>query len=107
MKTLIAILIAVPALAQAQDVNFARLDADTNIATLTTGAEHGLVLGGGYGRVVPFADRTFVLGGDLSLQWAEVDPSDFRLRLGVQAPIVEGGAWRVIGAVNAIALPST
>lgn len=99
---LLTLLVAVPVSAHAQDINFAAVDADSNVASLTTGAEHGLVLGGGYGRALSLADRVFVLGGDVALQWAEVDASDFRVRLGAQAPILGGRRWTLAGNVGAI-----
>jgi len=94
-----AALIAAPLTASAQDINFGALADDTHIATVTTGAEHGLLLGAGYDRVVTLGDRPLVVGGQLALQWAEVDVDDFRLRLGALAPIFDRGNWKVVGAV--------
>jgi hypothetical protein len=105
MKTLIttiAVLLASPLTARAQHLNFATLEADTNVVTVTTGAEYGLVLGAGYGRVVSVADRPIVLGAQLSLGWAEVDASDFVLRAGATAPILGDGRWKLIGGAGAI-----
>ena len=58
MKTLIALLVVLlaPLAAHAQDVNVAALDDGTNVVTVTTGAEYGLVLGAGYARVAAVAD---------------------------------------------------
>ena len=99
MNKIIIVAVLVTALpAYAQDINFGALEDDANVASISTGAEHGLVLGAGYGRVVSVAERRFVLGGDFALQWAEVDVSDVRLKLGVQAPLVERGRFKLIGA---------
>ena len=97
---LIVILTLVPVPAHAQHVNLGVLDDTTQVATVTTGAEHGLVLGLGYARVQPVAGRPIVVGGDLSLGWAEIDLSDFRLRAGALAPIVGGRSWKVIGGLT-------
>jgi hypothetical protein len=94
-----AVLVAAPLTAEAQDINFGALDDGANRVSLTAGAEHGLSLGAGYARVVSVADRELVLGGDLTLGWAEVDVDDFRLRGGLLAPIVSHGGWKVIGGL--------
>lgn len=104
MKSLIAViavLLAAP-LAHAQDINFGAVDDDTHVVTVTTGAEHGLVLGAGYARVLALPDRQLVLGGDVALQWAEVDASDFRVRAGALAPIAWYGRWTLVGGVMSV-----
>jgi hypothetical protein len=101
LLTLLVMLLA-PAVARAQPVNVATLDDGTSAVTVTTGAEHGLMLGAGYVRAVAVADRALVLGGDLTLGWAEVDVDDFRVRAGALAPIVGRGRWRVLGGLAAI-----
>jgi hypothetical protein len=100
MKTLIilfAIVIASPAHA---DVNFGALERERNIVTVTTGAEYGLLLGAGYARILSFAGRPILLGGDLSLGFAEVDDDDFRLRTGALVPVFARGHWKVIGGLT-------
>jgi hypothetical protein len=104
MKTLISfvtVLLAAPLTAQAQHFNVGALDEGTDVATLTTGAEHGLMLGMGYARAVSVADRPVVVGGDLTLGWAEVDVDDFRLRADALAPIVGEGRWKLLGGLTA------
>ena len=96
----VAVLVAAPLTAQAQDINFGALDDGANRVSLTAGAEHGLSLGAGYARVVSVASRELVIGGDLTLGWAEVDVDDFRLRAGLLAPIVGHGRWKLIGGVT-------
>jgi hypothetical protein len=98
----IAVLLAAPLTAHAQDLNFGALDENTNVVTVTTGAEDGLMLGTGYGRVLSVADRSIVLGGDLTLPWGDVDIDDFRLRASALAPIVEHGPWKLIGGLAAM-----
>jgi hypothetical protein len=98
---LLAVLL-VPLTARAQPVNVATLDEGTSAVTVTTGAEHGLMLGAGYVRAIAVADRALVVGGDLTLGWAEVDVDDFRVRAGALAPIVGRGRWRVLGGLAAI-----
>ena len=102
LTTAIAVLVAMPAAAHAQDLNFGTLEEGTNVATLTTGAEHGLVLGGGYAHVMAVADRPLVLGADLALSAAGMDLHDFRVRAGALVPIVGDGRWKVIGGVAAV-----
>ncbi len=103
MKSLMIITLAIaPLTAQAQDINFGALADDTNIATVSTGADQGLVVGAGYGRVLSYADRPLVVGVDYALQFAEVDVEDFRLRVGAIAPIVGRGNWKVVGAAASI-----
>jgi hypothetical protein len=104
MKTLVilfALLLAAPLTAHAQHFNVGALDEGTDVANLTTGAEHGLMLGMGYARAVSVADRPIVVGGHLTLGWAEVDIDDFRLRAGALAPIVGQGRWKLLGGVTA------
>lgn len=104
MKWLVtlALLVVAPLTARAQAVNFNALDEGTNLATVATGAEYGLVLGLGYGHVLAVADRPVVLAGELALQWAEVDVSDFRIRAGAYAPLVGRGRWKLIGGLTSI-----
>jgi hypothetical protein len=102
LVTIIAVLLAAPLTASAQHVNFASLEEDTNVVTVTTGAEYGLMLGAGYGRALSVADRPIIVGAHLTLGWAEVDVSDFQLRAGALAPIVGDGHWKLVGGVNAI-----
>ena len=73
--TLVAVLFAAPLTAHAQALNFGALENGEQLASVMTGAEHGLVLGAGYARAMT-ADRPLVLSGDAALQWAEVDASD-------------------------------
>lgn len=104
MKALafITVLVAAPLTAHAQAHNFGALDEGANLVTVTTGAEHGLVLGAGDARVASLADRAIVLGAEVALQWAEVDVDDFRLRAGALAPIVGRGRWKLIGGVTSM-----
>jgi hypothetical protein len=97
--TFTAVLLAAP-LVHA-DPNFAAVDDGDHIVSVTTGAEHGLVLGLGYGRALSLAGRPIVVGASAALQWAEVDASDFRIAAGARVPIA-GDRWRVIGGIDAI-----
>jgi hypothetical protein len=97
MKTLVIIAaLFVATTAHAQVVNFGALDEGRNVATATTGADDGVVLGTGYARVLSVADRPIVLGGDLTLPMV-VDADDFRLRAGALASIIGDGRWKLIG----------
>lgn len=103
MKTLIAsiaMLVAAPLAARAQDLGLGALDEGTNVVSLTTGVEHGLMLGLGYARVLAVADRPIVAGADLTLGWAEVDVGDFRLRARALAPIAGRGRWKLLGGLS-------
>ena len=84
--------------AGAQDVNLARLgDEDRNRVSVHTGGEYGLVAGVGYARAVPVLGRTMLLGADVTLPWAGLDASDWRLRVNALLPIVEGQRWKLAG----------
>lgn len=91
--------IATPALAQ--DVNLSTVEEGTHVVTLTTGAEYGLVLGLGYAYGIEVADQPIILGADASLQWAEVDASDFKLRAGALVPVLGYGKWKLATGATA------
>jgi len=98
----IAALLAAPLTAHAQPVNLGALDDRVNVATVTTGHEYGLVVGAGYARAVTVAARRLVLGGDLTLGAAELDPGDYRVRAGALAPLLGRGRWKLAASVDAI-----
>ncbi len=102
LLTLFAVLLAAPLTARAQSLNVATLEAGSDVATLTTGTEHGLMLGLGYARAVTVADRAVAFHADVALGWAEVDVDDFALRTGALAPIVGEGRWKVLGGLAAV-----
>ena len=104
MKTLITLLILVasPLAARAQSVNLGALDERTNLVSVTTGAEHGLVVGTGYQRVLATAERPILVGGDLTICGADADLGDVRARAGAIAPIASYGAWKLAGGLAAI-----
>lgn len=81
--------------------NFATLDDGTNVATLTTGGEHGVVVGAGYDRVVTVADQPVVAGVDVTL--APGAPDDVRVEAGLLTPVLAHGRWRVLAGVAAVA----
>src|SRR5262249_25121709 len=86
--------------AHAQDVNFGALKAaQPNSVHLRTGAEYGFVFGLGYTRAIPVWDRMLVVGGDVTLPWAELDVSDYRLRAGFMLPIVGPDRWKLAGGI--------
>jgi hypothetical protein len=97
----VAVLLASPLTARAQ-VNFGALEDNAQLASVSTGSEHGLVLGVGYASVVPVADRPLLLGANATLQWGDVDLSDFKLRAGALVPIVRHGQWTVAGGLAAV-----
>jgi hypothetical protein len=100
MKSIFTLILLLAPVTARADINFGAIREDSNVATLTTGAEQGLVLGMGYARVLSFAGRPLVLGGDVALQWAEVDPSDFRVRAGGLLPLITHGRWKLIGGLS-------
>jgi hypothetical protein len=91
-RLIIALLVALPLTASA-DVNVAALEDDTNVVSVKTGAEYGLIVDVGYARDL----GRVVVGADVALAG---DVNDFRLSSGVLVPIV-GSRWRVIGAATA------
>jgi hypothetical protein len=96
-----AMLLAAPLTAHAQAIDVGALDPGTSVVTVTTGADHGLVIGAGYARAVAVADRPIVLGGDLTVPWGDLDVGDFRLGAGARTPIVAHDRWRLLGGLAA------
>ena len=92
-----ALLILVLAGTASADVNFGATKEGENIVGMYTGAEHGLVVGANYARVMP---HDIVLSADATLGFAEADPGDYRLRATFAMPLVGLGKWAVIGAVS-------
>jgi hypothetical protein len=87
-------------IALAQEVNFGALkEAQPNSVQLRTGAEYGFVFGVGYARTLRFMDRMLVLSGDVTLPWAELDTSDYRVRAGFMLPIVGPDRWKLAGGI--------
>jgi hypothetical protein len=96
----LALLLLLAARAHAQEVNLAGLGAEAvNRVHLRTGAEYGLVAGVGYSRSVLFADRTALLGADLTMPWADIDTGDWRLRVSALVPIVSVGGWKLASSI--------
>ena len=86
--------------ARAQEVNLATLDdGPSNRVHVRTGAEHGFVAGVGYSRAVSVLGRRLLLTGDLTVPWAEVDASDYRVRAGALVPIVGSRRWKLAGSL--------
>jgi len=98
---IIALLATLPATARAQELNFGALDDGTSVTAVTTGAEHGLVIGAGYGYVAALGGHRLVLGADLTIDAA--DARDVALRTGVLAPVLGDGPWKLIVAAGAVA----
>jgi hypothetical protein len=91
-------LVAAPVAARAQEVNLSLLDDDAaNRVHVRTGAEYGFVAGVGYARTVSVLDRRLLLTGDVTMPWAGLDVSDYRVRLGALVPIVGSRRWRLAG----------
>jgi hypothetical protein len=95
------LVLVAPLVARAQEVNLSAIEDDdsTNHVYLRTGAEYGFVAGVGYARSVSLLDRRILLTGDLTTPWAGIDASDYRLRAGVQVPIVGSRRWKLAGAI--------
>lgn len=99
--TVLAVL-AVATVARAQEVNLATLDDEdgpANRVQVRTGAEHGFVAGVGYGRAVQVLGRPLLLTGELTVPWAGVDASDYRVRAGALVPIVGSRRWKLAGSL--------
>jgi hypothetical protein len=91
------------AVAQAQEINLASLDDDAaNYVHVRTGAEYGFVAGVGYARAVTVGNHQLLLTGDMTLPWANIDASDYRVRVGAALPLAFTHHWRA-----AIALAPT
>jgi hypothetical protein len=100
MKRAIAIaMVLASAPAHAEEINFAALDAGDHQVHVRAGAEYGFVLGAGYAQTFSWRDRPVVIGGDLTMPFAEADGGDFAARASVTAPIIVAGPWHVIGSV--------
>jgi hypothetical protein len=93
MKSIVIILLL--ARVASADVNIASIADDTNVVSLRTGAEQGLVVGAGYAR----GWRHLVIGGELVMGFAEADPGDMELRATITAPLLRRGNWYVLGTL--------
>lgn len=84
----------------AQEVNLATLeDQRSDRVFARTGAEYGFVAGLGYARTVRMLGRASLVSGEVTAPWAGFDGSDFRIRLGVLAPIAKRGRWQLAAAL--------
>ena len=96
--TMALLALAAPLAAAAQEINLAGLDDErVNRVHLRTGAEDAFVAGLGYARAVPILGRRVLLYGDLTVPWAGLDFSDYRVRAGVLVPIIGAGRWKLAG----------
>lgn len=96
----LAMLLCAPLAAHAQDVNFGALQPEKpNSVELRTGAEYAFMFGLGYARAVPLFDRVLVVSGDVTLPWADLDVSDYRLRAGAALPIIRLDRFQLIGGI--------
>jgi hypothetical protein len=92
----LALSLAAPRAADAQEVNFGALDDDRpNMLHANTGLEYAFVVGVGYSRIFRVFDRHLVLTGDFRLPYAKLDFSDYRLRVGLMAPLVGPKEWKL------------
>ena len=94
----LAITLGAPLVARAQEMNLTTLDDESvNRVHVRTGAEYGFVAGVGYARVVSVLEQRVLVNGDLTVPWAGLDSSDYRLRVGALIPIVGSRRWRLAG----------
>jgi hypothetical protein len=103
MIVALGLIASTPLTARAQELNLSSLDEEPNRVHVTTGAEYGFVAGAGYSRVLSVRDRAFVVTGDLTLPWAGLDLSDYRVRVGALLPIVGSTRWKLAGSIAPIA----
>ena len=91
----------VAAPARAQEVNLARLDeGPANRVYVRTGAEWAFVMGVGYARTASIARHPLLLVGELSAPWAAANTSDYQARLGVLAPILDLGGFKLAASLE-------
>lgn len=91
--------IATPALAD--ELNFAALSVERpNVATARTGMEAGLVAELGYRRVVRMAGRNAAFGIDVGAPLAALDVNDYRARMVLALPLLDGEHWKLVGALG-------
>ena len=88
------------ATAHAQELNFGALESGNSVTAVSTGAEHGLVVGAGYAYVAELTGHRFVLGADLMIDAADV--RDLALRTGMLVPVIGDGSWTLIAGAGAI-----
>ena len=95
----VSLLLAAPA--RAQEVNLARLDeGPANRVYVRTGAEWAFVMGVGYERTASVASHPLLLVGELSAPWVAANTSDYQARLGVLAPIVGWGGFKLAASLE-------
>lgn len=98
----IAAVVAMPLAAHADPLNVAALAPDTNAITLTTGAEHGFIVGLGVARAASLADHPMIVVADATLSAAGLDPADFRVRAGAITPLLDGRRWKLLAGAAAV-----
>lgn len=87
--------------AHADELNLATITPEhPHILRVRTGLDHAFVGEVGYDHVFGLCDRVLIAGLDVALPWAELDASDFQIRLGATLPLVERGAWKLLGRLG-------
>jgi hypothetical protein len=93
--------LAVPLAARAQVLNYGTLDAERpQVAHAEIGLDHGIVTSGGYGRVLPLADRLLVLDATLTFPFGKFDLNDYEIRTTAATPLVGNERWKLVGRVS-------
>ncbi len=93
----VALTLAAATNARAQELNLATTStARPSIAEVRTGVDHAFLGEVGYRHVLGWGDQQLFVGGDVSLPWAKVDLSDYRVRVTVGLPY-GGQHWKLAG----------
>ena len=93
----VAFWLAAATSARAQELNLAATStARPSIVEVRTGMEHAFLGEVGYRHVLALGDQQLFVGGDVSLPWAKVDLSDYRVRATVGLPF-GGQHWKLAG----------
>ncbi len=99
IRAIVVLVLVLPSIARAQATRVDMIGAastEPNAVELRVGADDAFVAEVAYARALRVAGVRVVVGGQLDVPWAELDASDWRVRIGVAVPISVSSRWLVI-----------
>ncbi|MDX2089442.1 MAG: hypothetical protein SFX73_16435 [Kofleriaceae bacterium] len=101
MKAALLLVAVLASTAHADELNLANTTpARPHIVSVRTGLDHAFVAEVGYDHVFGLCDRVVIAGLDIAVPWAGLDVSDFQVGLGATMPLLERGAWKLLGRLG-------
>ena len=80
-------------LTPAQDVNWAAVNLDKNLLSVSSGADYSSYYGLSYGRMLRIGRKNLVAGTELTLPFGSNPADDWRLRTSVQTELLRHGGF--------------